>query len=617
MKNMFESPGSIAAASRSRWLSAPLLCLVWAAAGRAESIQPNVQIRLREATVEVVLGKPEADPLTYEKELPLDSLPFLERTSKYRAVGTAFVVAKDRFITAAHVIEAAIGSQFGPLAIRDANGRVYDIDKILRYSTDEDYAEFTVRDGPRIKPLEVRSHPELNEVVFAVGNALGEGIVIRDGLYTSDTPEEHEGRWKWLRFSAAASPGNSGGPLVDRQGRVIGVILRKSPNENLNVAVGIDQVLRGSDTTALIERRFTYRFPVMRATDSAHLEERFPLPKSIADFDAAALAATTAGLEKIQAAYLDNHAANRFPRGDGSLPLLNAIYVAAFPREIEERADDTWSVTDPKPQRFQVDRSGYVETASLNAFTFVRLRPPDDVAPSSIYGDSKAFMDLVLKGMNVSRPVGTDAVRVTSLGAAHDETTYADVYGRPWQVRLWRLPFNDTLMVALALPTPQGYIAMLRQCPTALGTVVVDELKSLTPFVYVSLEGTLKQWQAYLAQKSVLPEVVRGAGLYLADTPQRGNWVDILRRPRPPASLPEEFINRWHTLESGGHPFTASAFSINGGTRIEVVVNAKQVAAGASPIAYTLTLVNEGTQDARAMRAKLDALRAGMTISEP
>jgi hypothetical protein len=69
------------------------------------------------------------------------------------------------------------------------------------------------------------------------GNALGEGIIIRDGLYTSDTPEEREGRWKWIRFSAAASPGNSGGPLVDRKGRVIGVVLRKSPSENLNVAV--------------------------------------------------------------------------------------------------------------------------------------------------------------------------------------------------------------------------------------------------------------------------------------------------------------------------------------------------------------------------------------------
>ena len=79
--------------------------------------------------------------------------------------------------------------------------------------------------------------------MFAVGNALGEGVVIRDGVYTSDSPEEQDGKWNWLRFTAAASPGNSGGPLVDRHGQLIGVVLRKSPSENLNYALSIAQVL--------------------------------------------------------------------------------------------------------------------------------------------------------------------------------------------------------------------------------------------------------------------------------------------------------------------------------------------------------------------------------------
>ena len=35
------------------------------------------------------------------------------------------------------------------------------------------------------------------------------GVVIRDGLYTSDTPEQQDGRWDWMRFSAAASPGKA------------------------------------------------------------------------------------------------------------------------------------------------------------------------------------------------------------------------------------------------------------------------------------------------------------------------------------------------------------------------------------------------------------------------
>jgi hypothetical protein len=43
-----------------------------------ESLDSSVQKHLREATFEV--GKPESDPLSYEKPLPLDLLPFAERT---------------------------------------------------------------------------------------------------------------------------------------------------------------------------------------------------------------------------------------------------------------------------------------------------------------------------------------------------------------------------------------------------------------------------------------------------------------------------------------------------------------------------------------------------------
>ncbi|HPY53987.1 MAG TPA: hypothetical protein PK505_08365, partial [Treponemataceae bacterium] len=57
--------------------------------------------------------------------------------------------------------------------------------------------------------------------VFSVGNALGDGIVIRNGVYTSTTYEDQNGEWKWIRFSAAASPGNSGGPLLQVKGRCL------------------------------------------------------------------------------------------------------------------------------------------------------------------------------------------------------------------------------------------------------------------------------------------------------------------------------------------------------------------------------------------------------------
>src|SRR5262249_9147885 len=155
---------------------------------------------------------------TYEKPPPLELIPFQERNDKYWSVGTAFAIGANQFVTAAHVILAGVVTQFGVPSIRDAQGNVYPIERVLKYHEHEDFVVFTVSGNPPVVPLATNTQAAVDDAVLAVGNALGEGVVIRDGLLTSLTPEAKDGKWKWLRFSAAASPGNSGGPLLDDQG---------------------------------------------------------------------------------------------------------------------------------------------------------------------------------------------------------------------------------------------------------------------------------------------------------------------------------------------------------------------------------------------------------------
>ena len=81
-------------------------------------------------------------------------------------------------MTASHVLIVGLDSQFGPPALRDGAGNVYGIDQVVKYSDRRDFAEFSlVREPPGVKALPVGSAPALNDTVFAVGNALGEGIV--------------------------------------------------------------------------------------------------------------------------------------------------------------------------------------------------------------------------------------------------------------------------------------------------------------------------------------------------------------------------------------------------------------------------------------------------------
>ena len=634
----------------------------------AASLGPGVQQKLANATFEIVDAKPEPDPLTYEKPLPLELIPFRERNDKYRSVGTAFAIGHGRFVTASHVLAIGAGSQYGAPALRDAAGKVYLIDKVVKYSTGEDYAVFTVKGAPDVVPLETRARPPLNEPVFAVGNAFGEGVVIRDGLYTSDTPEELDGQWKWLRFSAAASPGNSGGPLVDRTGNVVGVVLRKSPSENLNFAVAITQVLDGSEEWAHFAGRAPYRIPISRVTDTVETKDKLPLPQPLGEFYAAVLHLLSTTMEKRQTDFLHKHDDRLFPHGGGSLQLLAALHVEAFPRLVIEEDGGSWGVGDGQTRKTQLEHNGWLELGGGKSDGLARLHVPDDVGVARIFADSKAFIDLLLKGVLIQRPVGSDAVRVTSMGNAREESWHTDAYGRLWQLRTWAVPYNDTFFITLALPTPDGCSFFLTTAPATLKEPIQSELKLLANYVYVTYNGKLQQWRDYLAQPNLQPKVMAGiklqfdygrgfaiqssrftlvvpqavqkidadsrlmleftyipdgaatvwdvGGVFLSDTEQMGRYVDFARHPRPTPALPESINNRWRVMIGGGHPFDSNVAVVNGDSQIEALVNAKEVKAGHSDVGYTLRLTVAGVQNQRAMSNGLDLIERGITIRE-
>jgi len=644
-----------------------LMSSLGCAGAAAATLAPGVQEKLNSATFEVVLGKPAADPLTYEKPLPLELIPYRERTDKFQSIGTAFAIGPNRFVTAAHVLAAGNGSQYGPMALRNAAGTTYRIDKVIKYSNSEDYAVFSVLAAPAVVPLQTRSRPPLNTPVFAVGNAYGDGVVVRDGLYTSDTPEERDGRWQWLRFSAAASPGNSGGPLIDRNGKVVGVVLRKSPNENLNYALAIGQVLEGEHDSAVFETRSSYRILVMKTADALSVSDKIPLPKTLDDFYAASRQLAVNWASKAHADFLKNHADAIFPAGN-SEQLLTTVHAEAFPKLITQSDGGTWALVGEAPRKVQLDKNGFLQEGLANGIFFVRLKAPDDISEADLIGDSKKFMDLLLKGYPAARPVGTDSVRVTSMGKASEESWFTDDYQRKWQIRYWLEPFNDTALITVALPTPDGMVMMMSQTPTGLREGVTREMQALCGFFYVSYTGTLAQWRAFLADPATLPATLAdvkvqfdyGAGLgikssrfemrvpaavlhiddgsvlmlkysymrdgtatvwdlggvYLADGEQRLKWVGLVRRPKPSPNMPEEVQRSWRTMVTGTHPWHGTAFMASGRTEINAMMNMNDVAAGKTNIGYTMTLNAEGTQPVDKMKSEFLAVEGGFKMIE-
>jgi serine protease Do len=61
------------------------------------------------------------------------------------------------------------------------------------------------------------------EVVIAVGSPLGFAGALSTGVVHSTGPIAGMGNWSWIRADVRLAPGNSGGPLANAEGRVIGI----------------------------------------------------------------------------------------------------------------------------------------------------------------------------------------------------------------------------------------------------------------------------------------------------------------------------------------------------------------------------------------------------------
>jgi hypothetical protein len=626
---------------------------------------------INQAVFEIVVLKPTRDSLTYERPLPLDLLPYTERTDKYISLGTAFTIGPGEFVSASHVLDLDHESQFKDYFIRDVNGAVYAIDKILKYSDRRDFVVFSVKDRPSGAFLPTNTAPELNDKVYAVGNALGEGIVIRDGLYTSNTPEDVNGEWKWLRFSAAASPGNSGGPLLDEAGRVIGIVLQKSPNENLNIALPIVEVLQAKAGVAQLHRKMVYFLDNMTFTKIDTLQKEFSLPKPYRQLNEE----LTASVEQFSATLLKllliENQAQIFPNGKESQALLHKFYDAVFPHLIVRGSDGSWDAqTSRETKDIELENNGLVTVGMAGHSLLLYVQKPDDIPLTAFYADSKIFMDTLLKALGITRQVGVDKVRITSFGKGRDESVFTDGYRRKWLVTTWTREYSDEKVVTFSLPVPGGCVTMMRADQTGRINGHIMDLKALTDFIYVSYYGSLKQWREFLAMKQLLPEVfstidiafdygkelsycsrrvafsVGQQNMAITENsdlklnfgffPEGGRTVwdvqeitagedkngttsfSLSRNARPPADLGDRYKSEWEKMVSRKMPYNRTSFLKDKTSIIATVYTGAmpEEKLDAATVLYHVDYMKEGTVGQKEMETALDGFLKNVTVFE-
>ncbi|GHV78282.1 hypothetical protein AGMMS49944_00730 [Spirochaetia bacterium] len=227
------------------------------------------------AVFEVVVEKSQTDPTVYEQELDWERVPYKIRTDKYNSIGTAFAISETELITAFHVVNLGVESMtYDRYFIRDSEGQVYELDQINAGSNEKDFVIFTVKDRTFPDYFEFEERFETNDPVFSIGNALGEGIVIRNGLILGTVPEDESGRWNRLKSSADVNPGNSGGPLVTPGGKVVSLVTHKADNILYSIRPGTENTAGACALADCMER---FAAPQRVAAEASAARERWGL----------------------------------------------------------------------------------------------------------------------------------------------------------------------------------------------------------------------------------------------------------------------------------------------------------------------------------------------------
>ena len=159
-----------------------------------------------------------------------------DRNNNPISMGSGFFVQPNTIATNYHVIEGAAQGTVNLVGMPTK----YTIDGVLAIDKDNDLALLKVSASSDIKSLTLINDSETvrrGEGVFVVGNPKGLEGTLSVGIISNLHPL---GDNKRLQMTAPISPGSSGGPVLNRNGEVIGVAVGSNQAlgaQNLNFAI--------------------------------------------------------------------------------------------------------------------------------------------------------------------------------------------------------------------------------------------------------------------------------------------------------------------------------------------------------------------------------------------
>lgn len=208
-----------------------------------KSTNENLYITFEDALMKIIWTDGRSEEL-YLKLYPTSSTS--KNSSSFTSSGTGFALSSNGFIvTNNHVIEGA-----NSLTVKGVNGDFtipYDA-RVVVSDKNNDLAIIQIDDNRFSSiskiPISIKfASSDVGENIFVLGYPLratmGDEIKLTNGIISSKTG--FQGDITSYQISAPIQPGNSGGPLFDKEANLIGIInARHSGAENVSYAVKVN-----------------------------------------------------------------------------------------------------------------------------------------------------------------------------------------------------------------------------------------------------------------------------------------------------------------------------------------------------------------------------------------
>ncbi len=570
--------------------------------------------------------------------------------TKYQGIGTAFMIAPNRYVSAAHVIPGEMSSHESYF-LQDESGRIFKICNVYRYSSPQlkDFIEFDISSKPIAQiqpngnakaarphsPLKVQTHVSLAETVYTVGNAYGQGIAIRSGIVSAIRPIPELGNEKQIVYSAGTSPGNSGGPLLNSGGEVVGIVQKGIRSDTLNYALPISEFLNSNENEA-----YLYDTEVL---DGAQMtgEKRawshtLRLPLAWESFSSKASKAF--GKEILRRIKASGH--NYDAQSYAKAPHLRSYLVNQnySPRPIlltELRTGQWISYKVERVREFDVTGNQHLTVGFFAVepkVMWFSLQLPQGVDGPPLLLNPKVLMDSYLAPGFIGQKFSDNGPehKIRSLGEPNKRKHITDSLGRPWEFYSWQGPNLQMIYNMICTLTPSEIHCFVEDTTLAEQKLFhAERLKNLSRRLAFSYIGSIDHWNSWLKihrkykpdflARSSLSKMENGGlrlkfndydlvinpgdfsqprigddtgfepnyphkmavhGITVLD---RSRFVSLRRSDAPDVDSTVHFKKQWYLMVNSATPYDRHPIEINGKERALISVTTLPISAGRQP----------------------------------